>query len=164
MGAMGSGMHANAMLPLQQRISSVDDLRPGSNCNSISKSQVRLMREMFEQQQQKANSTRSSSSNGEGVKGRSATTTSSNNTSSNTTSKYSTAEPQKENHSLNSMNNTNGSALGPEKEVEVLTKPPTIQACSGVLEVVSERKKNMGQRLIWIFFLFSGNVFRTNSN
>lgn len=65
--AGGHNHHHHRMLvgnSLQQRISSVDDLRPGNNCNSISKSQVRLMREMFEQQQQKLNSKNFNSSEG----------------------------------------------------------------------------------------------------
>lgn len=121
---------------LQQRISSVDDLRPGAgggNCNSISKSQVRLMREMFEQQQQKLNSKNFNSSEGGKMlksNGMNSSTTSLNRKYSN---EETTAGQGNAMHS-SSLMNLNGGGGG----VDAMdSKPPAIQPCSGVLEIVS---------------------------
>ena len=139
MTCMGGG--GGSLAPLQQRISSVDDLRPSSNCNGISKSQVRLMREMFEQQQHKL------SGKCGGDKGSSQGTTS----ASNLTRKYSEGETVDEvdsagkvtGNSGGSTFNLNGGQTGGDL-VALENKPPAIQPCSGVLELVSTRSSGPG--------------------
>lgn len=93
---------------LQARISSVDDLRPGHS-NSISKSQVRLMRDMFEQQQQQQQ----------------------NNGSSGT----SKAAPKRCEGSGNGSGNSSSStqADGAALDEVPLSEPPAIQPCLGVV-------------------------------
>lgn len=120
---------------LQQRISSVDDLRQGAgggNCNSISKSQVRLMREMFEQQQQKLNSKNFNSSEGGKMlksNGMNSSTTSLNRKYSNEETMASGQGNAMHSSSLMNLNGGGGDAMD--------SKPPAIQPCSGVLEIVS---------------------------
>lgn len=146
MGGMGGISSSSTHSSLQARISSVDDLRQGgSNCNSISKSQVRLMREMFEQQQQKLNSKNFNSSEGgkmlKSNAGQGASMTSS---TSSLNRKYSNEETgmlvmghgQANAMHSSSLINLNGDAMdGP---VHNHNKPPAIQPCSGVLELVSD--------------------------
>lgn len=157
-GYMGSNSAMGcSLLPLQQRISSVDDLRPvASNCNAISKSQVRLMREMFEQQQQKLNSKNfNESEGGKMQKGNTNISTS----ASNLNRKYSTATTRTavdgEEDTATSKSHRNGTAsenTGNSNSMPVNgcgggifavdaetnhSKPPAIQPCSGVLDMVS---------------------------
>lgn len=150
MGGMG-GSSSSTHSSLQARISSVDDLRQGgSNCNSISKSQVRLMREMFEQQQQKLNSKNFNSSEGgkmlKSNAGQGASMTSS---TSSLNRKYSNEETgmlvmghgQANAMHSSSLINLNGGGMGGDAmdgPVHNNNKPPAIQPCSGVLELVSD--------------------------
>lgn len=134
-GQMGGGGMTSQ---LQQRISSVDDLRQGAgggNCNSISKSQVRLMREMFEQQQQKLNSKNFNSSEGGKMlksNGMNSSTTSLNRKYSNEeTGGMGTGGQGNAMHSSSLMNLNGGGGDSMD------SKPPAIQPCSGVLEIVS---------------------------
>lgn len=151
MGGMGGSSSSSTHSSLQARISSVDDLRQGgSNCNSISKSQVRLMREMFEQQQQKLNSKNFNSSEGgkmlKNNAGQGASMTSS---TSSLNRKYSNEETGmlvKGHGQANAMHsssliNLNGGGMGGDAmdgPVHNNNKPPAIQPCSGVLELVSD--------------------------
>lgn len=147
---MGPGQISNGLQPMQQRISSVDDLRPASSSSgsssSISKSQVRLMREMFEQQQQKqrtnnqpvqSNKNQANQVGGEG--GGAAmqpTTAAKNNTSSSNLNRKYTEEKHS---SLMNLNVGVGGGGGSDMVDSSLSnkQPPAIQPCSGVLEFVS---------------------------
>lgn len=132
MGSSGNGSstHSGHSSMLSQRISSVDDLRPGSNSNwtAISKSQVRLMREMFEQQQQKLNSKQYNSSDG----GKVVVAQQKNNNTGSVNRKYSNEE------ATTSAEVAAAMATAVAGERTEAKQPPAIQPCSGVLEMVSK--------------------------